>query len=499
MRKKIKTRPIIIILFWCLALLSFVAGHPKTFVMNISTSGVLILNLLFMFMAVVLLLALALQRKKLKLGLTFIVILFLGIFVLFSYWFNPYRNSLKYTSVSGILPGEMHITNRQAEEDLHQMYRLLKRIHPVFLRNEPNATRVTYNNVLDILKGSPTLSIYEFRRLAQSVLSTLNDAHTTTYQHVYEYHYLPDHEEMKQNGYSLHAINGQTLEKIFEENSNLYSFEAESWGKENFKHDIVSLEGLSFLGFDAHAGIVVTYLRDNVDLSQVYYSSDFLSFEKYAEKYGELLEKRPEKFVSFELNQGQDYALLTLLSCDYNEEYKTTVGRMFSGIKQRKIKNVIVDLRNNGGGNSMVANEFIKYLDIDMLQTGYSIRRWGPMKHSTKGNPVENNKREELLYSGNVFVLTSPNTFSSAMMFAWHIQDNGLGFIVGETPGNTANGYGDVTRHILDNSRLILQLSTKEFKRADSSRGDYIIPDLECSADDALNQVLQHIEEIKAI
>ena len=50
--------------------------------------------------------------------------------------------------------------------------------------------------------------------------------------------------------------------------------------------------------------------------------------------------------------------------------------------------------------------------------------------------------RQELLFAGRLFVLTSPNTFSSANMFAAVIQDNRIGTIVGEPTGNQPSCYG---------------------------------------------------------
>lgn len=497
MHGKRKTRPIIIISFWLLASLSLAVGPISVFKVDLAPAVVFTLNILFLIIALLFILALVLHKKIIKTSLILFSTVLIGVFILMGYWFNPYSNSQLYKQTAKFLPGETHITQKQALEDLDEMYGLLKRVHPIFLRNEPKETKSAYVQAQKQIEKLKTLSIYEFRRLNQLVLSTLNDAHTVAFQYVHDYHYLPDLEEMKQDGYSIKTINGKSLDTIFSEKSHLYSFEGENWGKENFYRDVTSLEGLSYLGFNPHNGVLVTYMKDNISISQVYYSYDFLSSSRYLAKYEDYLLNAPEKFIAFELDQGQDYALLTLNSCDYNDEYKTTLERMFAAVKQRKINNIIVDLRNNSGGNSQVANEFIKYLDVDKLNLGSFTRRWGPLKYTQNFNSVDNEKYENSLFRGNVFVLTSGNTFSSAMMFSQFIQDNDLGLIVGEVPGNAANGYGEITYYSLKNSGLNIQISTKEFKRADQSRDDYIIPDLAASSEEALNKVLDHIKQSK--
>ncbi len=85
-------------------------------------------------------------------------------------------------------------------------------------------------------------------------------------------------------------------------------------------------------------------------------------------------------------------------------------------------------------------------------------------------------------------MLTSADTFSSAMMFAEYVKDNGLGKIIGEAPGNAPSGYGDTATFVLPNSRLLVQISTKQFQRADKNTDDiWVSPDIACDADNAMD------------
>lgn len=142
----------------------------------------------------------------------------------------------------------------------------------------------------------------------------------------------------------------------------------------------------------------------------------------------------------------------------------------------------------------MVANEFIRYLDVDSYQEPTFQWRLGFFELSPSDGISHNEKNEELLFRGKVYVLTSVNTFSSAMMFAEYIKDNRLGEIVGEPCGNTPGGYGDIAVFKLPNSQSYMQISTKEFIRADKECKDKLVePDIRCSSEEALEVLYDYL------
>jgi C-terminal processing protease CtpA/Prc len=78
------------------------------------------------------------------------------------------------------------------------------------------------------------------------------------------------------------------------------------------------------------------------------------------------------------------------------------------------------------------------------------------------------------------------------MLFAQFLQDNNLGTVIGETPGNTPNGYGEIATFELPNTRLYFQVSTKEFTRVDkTNKVNKIVPDVECDGVTALDKLLE--------
>ena len=107
----------------------------------------------------------------------------------------------------------------------------------------------------------------------------------------------------------------------------------------------------------------------------------------------------------------------------------------------------------------------------------------------TPNKPVDN------AFDGRVYALTSNYTFSSAMDFATVIQDNGIGKVIGEIPGNMPTAYGDKLGFQLPESKLLLGVSYKKFYRVDIDKSEEpLIPDCTVNADEALEKLVEYIK-----
>jgi len=100
------------------------------------------------------------------------------------------------------------------------------------------------------------------------------------------------------------------------------------------------------------------------------------------------------------------------------------------------------------------------------------------------------------VFSGDVYVLTSTDSFSAAMDFATLLSDNGLCTVVGEIPGNMPSSYGDVLYFQTPNALLAFTVSYKYFMRPDESKSNLpLLPDVQISANDALEEALRLIQK----
>jgi len=110
-----------------------------------------------------------------------------------------------------------------------------------------------------------------------------------------------------------------------------------------------------------------------------------------------------------------------------DKDYKSAtrdVQRILGELKKEKVDNVLIDLRNNGGGSLIEAVEL----------TGLFIDK-GPVvqQRSAEGRvEVENDTDPGLAWSGPMGVLINRGSASASEIFAAAIQDYGRGVIIGE-------------------------------------------------------------------
>ncbi len=404
---------------------------------------------------------------------------------------NPYWGSYMMRGRPDSLPSNTVLTYAQAEEDLNELESVLRRVHPLFLDETPEVFEDALREARETLLLDSSITAGDLRRAVQTVVSVLQDAHTTVYAVYSDQHYRLDYAELALSGFRPVAVNGVSLEEFFRKNSRLFSYEAESWGMDQLENNLYSVEGLAYLGLSPD-GYELTFSDGTQEIVRSYTGADFVPYDKYMEKNASYYADRDDSFVSYEIDEQASLALLTLDSCKWNEEYREALREMFTEVKARGIRNVAVDLRQNGGGNSLVVNEFLRYLDLDSYRELGMQWRLGPFLLDFPPFFTQNERIEELTFRGKVYLLSSSSTFSSAMMFTEYIKDNALGTIIGEAPGNAANSLGDITCFRLPQSGLMLQCSTKRFTRPSGGSERFVEPDIPCEAKDA-EEVLRSV------
>lgn len=402
----------------------------------------------------------------------------------------PYWNSYSLKQVDAVWRNfDEELTYEQAAEDLSAAMRHLEHIHPLFRSGLTPEIQERYDASLGRLQEMQTITVNDLRRELQTVLHPIHDAHTTTYNSWPSDRYLSDIPMKHWEGYTIYSVNGRTKEEIIEAAEPYYSYETKDW----ITVDFGSLAALTFLGYE-EPFIYVWENEAGEKVTVTYTSEDFVTGEEYAAKAQlyqideeeELQDEQGRPFVSYEIDEEKSLAILTLTACNYNDEYIACVRKMFQEIKEKQIRNVAVDVRGNGGGDSRVANEVVKYLPVTRYRDVPCDWRWGWFVFSSDGW-IKNKQYEKLLFDGALYVLTNTESFSSAMDFALIIQDNELGYVVGESPANAVNSYGDVTLFSLPNSGMLIQISTKKWYRIDGTNpNDYVIPDYPCDGSDAV-------------
>lgn len=419
---------------------------------------------------------------------------------LFGNYCNPYWNSISFRNNANRYSKDIDVelSQKEALNDLNYAMNYLEKLHPAYYSDLPDEINQRYEQILNELKSAENITVIELCQKIEYIFSALHDGHTYVKHKSENPLYVKDLYTHTNNGETLTAINSIDTAELCKQRQDLYSFEVESWQNVLFRNDINNLSGLTYLGFEADKGITFTYeTTDGTKEDVTYFTADFLPHDEYV-KYNKIPQNNNEEtsFVHYEIDEDKSLAIMTLTSCKYNDEYISCVKEMFEQVKKLNISNIAVDLRDNGGGNSMVANEFIRYLPIDEWSGSKYEWRFGCLKIPFMNNTIENKKYADLTFDGMVYILTSSSSFSSAMLFPLYFKDNNMGTIIGEAPGNIPNGYGDVSIFKLPNSQLFMSISTKEFFRPDQSKTVNLVePDVPCDSSDVFETLYEQIEK----
>lgn len=225
----------------------------------------------------------------------------------------------------------------------------------------------------------------------------------------------------------------------------------------------------------------------------------------------------------YKIHKNRGYALLSLRQSVDHSAFSSLIRKMFTEIKEAGVKNLIIDLRGNGGGQSSLADDLCSYLTekpfkhfsrVD-VKVSRQIRKYysAVCKHLASfpmsllparfihGEPWKKPVGEivssfdepgypnesDLHFTGRVLALTDSFTASAASDLAVLLKDNQIGNTIGKDTGGFATSYGDSYLFSLPGTFLQCRVSHKFFVRpsGDEAPGP-VVPDYPVKAD-ALN------------
>lgn len=204
---------------------------------------------------------------------------------------------------------------------------------------------------------------------------------------------------------------------------------------------------------------------------------------------------------------------------NYSDDEKKKIDSIFHTIKDKGSKDLIIDLRGNGGGASPMGCFIISYIhegefhefskirvkvSQDMLSPSeYLLRMWRSREDAdfqtkvqeelvkryaglegmvvTEQGQDESVPKPDAFFSGRVFLLVDNGTFSSAVGFATIFRDYGMGTILGYETGGIPIQFGNQLGFMLEHSNIQCGVSWKQFFPSKPRPGDDehgIIPDI---------------------
>jgi hypothetical protein len=295
-------------------------------------------------------------------------------------------------------------------------------------------------------------------------------------------------------GAQLLSINGRPAQELWEGIERVTSGERKAW----IDHRVANEFPFMLPVLHVYAPFRVALRTDLGETKTL-----VLPGVSYEELQTAVQTKRQNVPYRFEVLQPEDIGLIEYNSCEDLDRFRQFLHTAFGSFRKANVRVLIIDIRNNSGGNSELNTLLVNYL---------TVKPWRDFSQRTKISPelkawwregiyksglitvdegtrkmiaahykeiadlpdgsIQSSEGElitpppnDLRFSGHVYLLIGVNTFSSGADLAAQIADNGVGELVGEETGGLASTFGDIYEFSLPNSKIRVDVSQSQYIR----------------------------------
>jgi C-terminal processing protease CtpA/Prc len=418
-----------------------------------------------------------------------------------------------------------YFSREQVTNDIDYAVKLMEDVHPNFYAII--SKDAFYSKTDSIKKSLPEkVSEAEAFRTFEMVFSQIHDAHTGVnmmnffikrgsgpFRKILPYKLKIENERIfvAKNyfyrntipiGSEIIKINGKPTSLCLKEISQLISFE-------NISYRNAQLQNPFLWGFwNGFKVFEITYkTSDNKTIKTIKSSGGIISKILFSKE-----NKTSGKAYSYKTIAG-NIGYIEFNSFENLDKFKSFLEFTFKSIKSNNVKELILDIRRNEGGNNSLGDELMQYISksdfrqfdsaLIKISNEYLLKGKLNWVDSTKRvvgtmyNQIDSSKTKlrdnPLRFVGQLYLLIGGNTFSSASDFASSFQCYKAGKIIGtETGGLTAAYFSNKYTFKLPNTKLDMGVSDKKFFNScgiDNRRG--VIPDytVENSIEDEQNGI----------
>lgn len=342
----------------------------------------------------------------------------------------------------------MTLNQNQRDKDKRFLFDSLKKFHPSPFGNISQDDFIhELNQIFETFRNIPELGI----ELSQ-LISKLKDSHTriSLDQKILGKFCFPirfksftngifvvkiNVQNEKFLGLKLIAINNQPIEQIKKSLSTLIATENRTSIDYYFPSLVIEPVILKYFNLITTQEVEYT-LEDPKGLRYIFNITPKdveTKLTDVEDKIGSLEESLQEKSSSWsKYYQEEDLFYLQYNSC--HEDTSSPINKIVKNIQQKNPSKIVLDFRNNKGGDSAVLKPVINYL------------------------------KKTIQAKRKIFILTSADTFSSAIINVVELSKINNSFIIGDIPHGSPTHFGEIKNLELPNSKLPFQLSTKLFK-----------------------------------
>lgn len=331
-------------------------------------------------------------------------------------------------------------------------------------------------------------------------------------------------EDKLEPGDKITHINGKTAAQLID------TLSQHTGGLRSFRAIEVCRDIITYINmYNIKGPYNIRYTRDGLEGNAVVNS---ISWPDFRTRKMAQVKVKPQGATSADysfkyLDKERAYLSLNTLVIE-PKVFSDFLDSCFNVLKNSPTKTLIIDLRQNGGGNSVLAEKLLSYITqkpfrltagvnwkVSQEYKSYlkeklekeAIKKMDYYFMAANGSIIKDNTVEikkaienKLRYQGQVVVLIGPRTFSSANMLANAIQDYKLATLVGEPSGEPANDYGELINIRLPNTGLSITTSIKHFIRANGDQKDPepVIPKYKVVDDPSTNvdEVLEYAKSL---
>jgi hypothetical protein len=255
-------------------------------------------------------------------------------------------------------------------------------------------------------------------------------------------------------GQKLKAIGGVPIDRILEKVAPYVSHESANWIKSWTPHYLIIAELLESL--DISKGLSVDILTENTTSELKTSKLQAISVESYKENFNNALsstilpssESAPlylqkvlsEKYWYKTLDNKSLYFQYNLVQDENNgQSFVDFIEEVEIELKKNQIDSLIVDVRNNPGGEDNYDHSHLIYRPFFEMINNFNL------------------EQREL----NLYVLTGRTTFAAATNFTLDVGKKTQAIFIGEAMGGHSKYYGEPERVILPNSNLRVMIATR--------------------------------------
>jgi hypothetical protein len=455
------------------------------------------------------------------------------------------QNSLTYHNTK-VEDSRLYRKGNDYQKDFLLFVDLLQQSHPAFLHKAPFDTNKEL--IIGYKQCRKCCDKESFSILLQSVAAKVKDEHTAVsvienVNLVYPIHFYSDDNSFYIDavqyglesclGKQIKTINGKTPPEILKYFQKVISFDNEIGFLKLFKNTVSNFSLWYQLGLCSSDSLLTLKFEDSTSVKVFPIPRQQINIRQMPIKLSEtqqIRKKHGKMPFSFEIvkpgigwlffNQCEDRNTLKskyLPSVSNNINlrdrleqqllrmpiFSEFLNQTFQTMMDSTIHTLVIDVRENHGGDSRLCEELLRRLKSSIKGYSYIIRPSGFVSdyYQIMGFNNSNISLTDTIqmqlhgvdkpFDGNLIWIQGEKTFSSAGMLITLAVDNNIGVVIGEKSSFSPNSYGDIIRWTLPNTKVQGFISHKQFFRPNKTIDNEIPLEmiLPTSFDDYINGV----------